>query len=120
MALIDPAEVYYYQPLWTLVGGGPALTASPTWSRRRAHRPGARPGCSPIPANPGGYVQTGKATMRHARYGNVFSLGDAGPSPNSKTGAAIRKQAPVVVKNLRAVTAGASPPPLTTATPRAP
>ena len=71
------------------------------------------------PANPGGYVQIDKATMRHTRYGNVFSLGDAGSSPNSKTGAAIRKQAPVVVKNLRAVMAGASPP-LTTATPRAP
>ncbi|HEY5353193.1 MAG TPA: pyridine nucleotide-disulfide oxidoreductase, partial [Streptosporangiaceae bacterium] len=50
-----------------------------------------------------------KATMRHTRYGNVFSLGDAGSSPNSKTGAAIRKQAPVVVKNLRAVMAGREP-----------
>jgi sulfide:quinone oxidoreductase len=46
------------------------------------------------PANPGGYVQIDKATMRHTRYGNVFSLGDAGSSPNSKTGVAIRKQAP--------------------------
>jgi sulfide:quinone oxidoreductase len=39
----------------------------------------------------------------------VFSLGDAGSSPNSKTGAAIRKQAPVVVKNLQAVMAGREP-----------
>jgi sulfide:quinone oxidoreductase len=61
------------------------------------------------PANPGGYVQIDKATMRHARYGNVFSLGDAGSSPNSKTGAAIRKQAPVVVANLRDVMAGREP-----------
>jgi sulfide:quinone oxidoreductase len=61
------------------------------------------------PANPGGYVQIDKATMRHTRYGNVFSLGDAGSSPNSKTGAAIRKQAPVVVSNLRAVMAGREP-----------
>jgi sulfide:quinone oxidoreductase len=30
----------------------------------------------------------------------VFSLGDAGSSPNSTTGAAIRKQAPVVVDNI--------------------
>jgi sulfide:quinone oxidoreductase len=47
--------------------------------------------------------------MRHTRYGNVFSLGDAGSSPKSKTGAAIRKQAPVVVSNLRAVMASREP-----------
>ena len=39
--------------------------------------------------------------MQHVRYPNVFSLGDAGSSPNSKTGAAIRKQAPVVVAQHR-------------------
>jgi sulfide:quinone oxidoreductase len=32
----------------------------------------------------------------------VFGLGDAGSTPNSKTGAAVRKQAPVVVANLLA------------------
>ncbi|MEZ5298912.1 MAG: hypothetical protein R2697_22310 [Ilumatobacteraceae bacterium] len=32
----------------------------------------------------------------------MFSLGDAGSTPNSKTGAAIRKQAPVVVENIDA------------------
>jgi sulfide:quinone oxidoreductase len=58
------------------------------------------------PANPGGYVQIDKVTMRHERFPNVFSLGDAGSSPNSKTGAAIRKQAPVVVENLKAVMTG--------------
>jgi len=58
------------------------------------------------PDNPGGYVQIDKNTMQHTRYGNVFALGDAGSSPNSKTGAAIRKQTPVVVKNLRASIAG--------------
>lgn len=61
------------------------------------------------PANPAGYVEIDKYTMRHARYGNVFSLGDAGSSPNSKTGAAIRKQAPVVAENLKAVMAGKEP-----------
>lgn len=55
------------------------------------------------PANPGGYVEIDKHTMRHVRYPNVFALGDAGSSPNSKTGAAIRKQAPVVAANLLAV-----------------
>ncbi len=46
--------------------------------------------------------------MQHTRWPNVFALGDAGSSPNSKTGAAIRKQAPVVVKNLTSVMAGGS------------
>lgn len=49
-----------------------------------------------------GYVDIDKHTMQHVRYPNVFSLGDAGSSPNSKTGAAIRKQAPVVVANVDA------------------
>ncbi|MCB0950700.1 MAG: NAD(P)/FAD-dependent oxidoreductase, partial [Mycobacterium sp.] len=49
-----------------------------------------------------GYVEVDKHTMQHVRYRNVFSLGDAGSSPNSKTGAAIRKQAPVVVDNIEA------------------
>ena len=39
--------------------------------------------------------------MQHTRHPDVFALGDAGSTPNSKTGAAIRKQAPVVVENLR-------------------
>lgn len=47
-----------------------------------------------------GYVQVNKHTMQHVRYSNVFALGDAGSTPNSKTGAAIRKQAPVVVANI--------------------
>lgn len=61
------------------------------------------------PANPAGYVGIDKATMRHATYGNVFALGDAGSSPNSKTGAAIRKQAPVVAANLVSVMNGKEP-----------
>lgn len=61
------------------------------------------------PANPGGYVEIDKNTMRHTRFPEVFSLGDAGSSPNSKTGAAVRKQVPVVVDNLRAVMNGKEP-----------
>ncbi|MCV7155544.1 NAD(P)/FAD-dependent oxidoreductase [Mycolicibacterium pyrenivorans] len=53
-----------------------------------------------------GYVEIDKHTMQHVRYPNVFSLGDAGSSPNSKTGAAIRKQAPVVVDNIEAYLEG--------------
>jgi sulfide:quinone oxidoreductase len=38
--------------------------------------------------------------MQHTRFPNVFSLGDVCSAPNSKTAAAVRKQAPVVVRNL--------------------
>lgn len=61
------------------------------------------------PENPFGYVEVDKHTMQHTRYPNVFALGDAGSTPNSKTGAAIRKQAPVVDENLRAVMAHTKP-----------
>ncbi|UIJ36562.1 NAD(P)/FAD-dependent oxidoreductase [Allobranchiibius sp. GilTou73] len=55
-----------------------------------------------VPDSPTGYVDIDKNTLQHTRYPNIFALGDAGSSPNSKTGAAIRKQAPVVVSNLLA------------------
>jgi sulfide:quinone oxidoreductase len=58
------------------------------------------------PDSPFGYVQVDKNTHQHVRFPEVFALGDAGSTPNSKTGAAIRKQAPVVVDNLLAVMEG--------------
>ncbi len=58
---------------------------------------------------PSGYVDIDKNTLQHVRYPNVFSLGDAGSSPNSKTGAAIRKQAPVVAANVVRQLAGGDP-----------
>lgn len=58
---------------------------------------------------PTGYVDVDKHTHRHVRYPNVFALGDAGSTPNSKTGAAIRKQAPVVAANVLAQLAGREP-----------
>ncbi len=61
------------------------------------------------PANPAGYVDVDKHTLQHKRYPEIFALGDAGSTPNSKTGAAIRKQAPVLVKNLLAAIEGAAP-----------
>jgi sulfide:quinone oxidoreductase len=56
-----------------------------------------------------GYVEVDKFTMQHVRYPNVFALGDAGSTPNGKTGAAVRKQAPVVVENLDAHFKGRPP-----------
>lgn len=54
---------------------------------------------SPL-ANEAGWIEVDQNTLQHPRYENVFSLGDVCSTPNSKTAAAIRKQAPVVVKNL--------------------
>lgn len=56
---------------------------------------------SPL-ANAAGWVDVDKGTLQHVKYANVFSLGDASSLPTSRTGAAIRKQAPVLVKNLLA------------------
>lgn len=53
-------------------------------------------------ADANGWVDVDPATLRHRRYENVFALGDCSNLPTSKTGAAIRKQAPVVVTNVLA------------------
>lgn len=51
-------------------------------------------------ADGGGWVDVNKATLQHTRFANVFALGDCSNLPTSKTGAAIRKQSPVLVANL--------------------
>jgi sulfide:quinone oxidoreductase len=48
----------------------------------------------------GGWIDVHKYTLQHNRYPNIFSLGDVASLPTSKTAAAIRKQAPVLVQNL--------------------
>jgi len=60
---------------------------------------------SPL-ANADGWVEVDKFSLQHVRYPNVFSLGDCSSLPTSKTGAAVRKQAPVMVANLLAARAG--------------
>jgi NADPH-dependent 2,4-dienoyl-CoA reductase/sulfur reductase-like enzyme len=65
---------------------------------------------SPL-ADAEGWVDVDKDTLQHRRYPNVFGLGDCSSLPTSKTAAAIRKQAPVLVANLKASIARA---PLTT------
>ncbi|HPG11322.1 MAG TPA: FAD/NAD(P)-binding oxidoreductase [Chitinophagaceae bacterium] len=60
---------------------------------------------SPL-ANAAGWVDVDKHTLQHVKYPNVFSLGDASSLPTSRTGAAVRKQAPVLVKNLFAAMKG--------------
>ena len=51
-------------------------------------------------ANAEGWVEVDKNTLQHTRFANVFSLGDSAGTPNAKTGAAVRKQAPIMVANL--------------------
>ena len=63
---------------------------------------------SPL-ANEAGYVDVDQASLQHVRHANVFGLGDGGSTPNAKTMAAARKQAPVVAENLIAVLAGKAP-----------
>ena len=63
---------------------------------------------SPL-ASSAGWVDVDKYTLQHVRYPDVWALGDASSLPTSRTGAAIRKQAPVLVENLLARTEGRAP-----------
>ena len=56
---------------------------------------------SPL-ADAGGWVDVDHkvGTLRHVKYENVYSLGDVMNAPNAKTGAAVRKQAPIVAHNI--------------------
>ncbi len=51
---------------------------------------------------PGGWVDVDRLTCQHRRFADVFALGDASALPTSKSLAAIRGQAPVLVANLLA------------------
>jgi len=62
---------------------------------------------SPL-ANEAGWVAADKHTLQHPKYSNVFALGDASALPTSKTGAAVRKQAPTVASNLLSLMKGQS------------
>lgn len=47
-----------------------------------------------------GWVNVDHHSLQHPEYPNVFALGDVAALPTAKTGAAVRKQAPVVVDNI--------------------
>mgnify|MGYP006280454993 CR=1 FL=1 len=70
------------------------------------------PQCAPafirhsVLANDAGWLNLENDTLRHCEYPNVFGLGDASGTPNAKTAAAVRKQAPVVAENLVATLRG--------------
>lgn len=63
---------------------------------------------SPL-ANADGWVEVSPETLQHARYADIFALGDACSAPNAKTAAAARAQVPVVVDNLLASLEGHAP-----------
>ncbi len=63
---------------------------------------------SPL-ADAAGWVDVDQNTLRHATYDNIWALGDVTNTPNAKTAAAARIQAPIVAENVVADIRGRSP-----------
>ncbi|UJF23817.1 NAD(P)/FAD-dependent oxidoreductase [Suttonella sp. R2A3] len=66
---------------------------------------------SPLPWQDGkwasdGWLEVSKDNLRHARYQNVFAIGDIAGVPKGKTAASVKWQTPVVVDHLVAEIAG--------------
>lgn len=59
--------------------------------------------------NESGWLDVDINSLQHNKYSNIFSIGDVAALPTAKTGAAIRKQAPVVVDNLLKLIKGQAP-----------
>lgn len=57
-----------------------------------------------------GFVDVDSLTLRHRRYPDVWALGDAAATFNSKSGGALRQQTTVLAKNLVAALKGRSLP----------
>lgn len=58
---------------------------------------------SPLVDPATGFITVDQHTTQHTQYKNIFALGDSANFPTARTGAAIRKQAPVLVENLLAL-----------------
>ncbi|UKN01214.1 NAD(P)/FAD-dependent oxidoreductase [Paracrocinitomix mangrovi] len=56
-------------------------------------------------ANEFGWLDVDINTLQHKKFANIFGMGDAAALPTAKTGAAIRKQVPVVIGNIKALIA---------------
>lgn len=66
---------------------------------------------SPLPWQDGawesdGWLEVSKDNLRHARYRNVFAIGDIAGVPKGKTAASVKWQTPVVVDHILADIAG--------------
>jgi sulfide:quinone oxidoreductase len=107
-------DVHYQQNLVAVDGAAKTATFEPVGEQNKGERitvpfdvlhvsppqsPAEEIKSSPL-ANAAGWVEVNQNSMQHVRYPNVFSLGDVSSTPNSKTAAAVRKQAPVVVRNI--------------------
>ena len=62
-----------------------------------------------VPGVSGGFVEVDPRTLRHPRFPNVWALGDAAATTNSKCGGALRKQTWVVAKNVKKALRGKEP-----------
>lgn len=51
--------------------------------------------------NSAGWLDVDQYSLQHKKFANIFGLGDVAALPTAKTGAAIRKQVPVVIDNLK-------------------
>ncbi len=51
-------------------------------------------------SNENGWIDVNINTLQHNKFDNIFGIGDAAALPTAKTGAAIRKQVPVVVDSI--------------------
>lgn len=63
----------------------------------------------PAASDKGGFVEVDWQTLRHLRYPNIWSLGDAAATSNSKAGGALRKQTKVLARNVVAARKGKAP-----------
>lgn len=55
-----------------------------------------------------GWIEVDRATMRHARFPEIFAVGDVAGVPKGKTAASVKWQVPVAVDHLVAQIAGAT------------
>ncbi|PPF80280.1 pyridine nucleotide-disulfide oxidoreductase [Subtercola sp. Z020] len=60
----------------------------------------------PVAGDAGGFVEVDSLTLRHPRYPDVWALGDAAATTNSKSGGALRQQTKTLAKNLAAAVEG--------------
>ncbi|QHC66975.1 FAD-dependent oxidoreductase [Rathayibacter sp. VKM Ac-2759] len=58
------------------------------------------------PGDAGGFVEVDPLTLRHPRFPDVWALGDAAATTNSKSGGALRPQTKALAKNLVAARKG--------------
>jgi len=56
-----------------------------------------------------GWVSCDKFTMRHKKYENIHSIGDATDFPTSKTASGARKQAAILTERFKAILTGQEP-----------